>query len=100
MQGNNVILSNRLDFGANQKVFGYFYNFNAIIASVGIACQATHHCNLQLGDIEEIFGGLNCYNLAHKCTRSGRQAQQDERLCMAGIQQPLTSPNSSLSRAP
>lgn len=65
MQGNNVISSNRLDFGANQKVFGYFYNVSAIIASVGIACQATHHCNLQLGDIEGIFGGLNCHNLAY-----------------------------------
>lgn len=65
MQGNNVIPSNRLDFEANQKVFGYFYNFNAIIASVDIDCQATPHCNLQLCDSERIFGGLNCDNLAH-----------------------------------
>ena len=65
MQDNNVIPSDRLDFAANQKVLGYFYNLNAIIASVDIDCQATHHCNLQLGDSEEIFGGLNCHNLAH-----------------------------------
>lgn len=44
-----------MGFEANQKVFGYFYNINAIITPVDIACQVTHPCILQLDDMEGIF---------------------------------------------